>query len=183
MHFLGFLWPNRDFSTGYGNPNKKICSSLNSRSGLQAERLKQRTASARLGYRQRQIIWQNICSTCFWFWQENASGQMPQNAPPHFGRLGLSLSSRENLETGRDQTPSPLCRSGAQFRCIFSRFGSVSVRFYAIKCRLISEFWRTPACGRAGSIRILIALRDACLSQAFDHALVLRVEGRIVASV
>jgi hypothetical protein len=91
--------------------------------------------------------------------------------------------SRENLETGRDQTPSPLCRSGAQFRCIFSRFGSVSVRFYAIKCRLICEFGPTPVCGRAGSIRLPSALRNACLAQAFDHALVSRIEGRIVASV
>jgi hypothetical protein len=37
LHFLGFLWPNRDFSTGIANPNKKTCSSLNLRSGLQAE--------------------------------------------------------------------------------------------------------------------------------------------------
>jgi|HubBroStandDraft_1064217.scaffolds.fasta_scaffold472390_1 hypothetical protein len=58
---------------------------------------------------------------------------------------------------------------------IFPRFGSVSIRFYAIKCRLTCEF------GRAGSIRLLLALRNACLAQAFDHALVSRIEGRIVA--
>jgi hypothetical protein len=66
---------------------------------------------------------------------------------------------------------------------IFPRFGSVSVRFYAIKCRLICEFGPVPVCGRAGSIRLLLALRNARLAQAFDHALVLRVEGRIFASV
>jgi hypothetical protein len=34
LHVLGFLWPNRDFSMGYKQKNKKILPRLNSRAGL-----------------------------------------------------------------------------------------------------------------------------------------------------
>jgi hypothetical protein len=37
LHFLGFLWWNLDFSTGYSGKNKKIPLRSNSRSGLCAD--------------------------------------------------------------------------------------------------------------------------------------------------
>ena len=34
LHFLGFLWPNQDFSMGYSEKNKKTSTGQNSRLGL-----------------------------------------------------------------------------------------------------------------------------------------------------
>jgi hypothetical protein len=61
-------------------------------------------------------------------------------------------------------------------------FCAFRIRFCSVSRNKVSV-GPAPVCGRAGSIRLLIALRNARLAQAFDHALVLRVEGRIVRPV
>jgi hypothetical protein len=166
LHFLHSFGRIGTFQWVTANPNKKISSHLNSRARLRSERansirLRRQTM---LSLKPRRIDWQNICSMCFRFWQENASGQMPRSALPHFGCLGLRASyvwfeprsslrakrsnpgerrartfsgllrccaprndnsilpSRENLETGRDQTPSPSVPVGGLIQSYFSAF-------------------------------------------------------------
>jgi len=67
--------------------------------------------------------------------------------------------------------------------CISSRFRSVSVRFHAIKCRLICKFW-SDARLRSRQFNSASYRPSECLPCAgLDHALVWRVEGRIVRPV